>query len=73
MRIGVISDTHVKTIDDIPAKILKALAEVDLIVHAGDFTDMTDDEFRAMVQELANYFNGQGFNESVFNLKYWKR
>lgn len=40
MRIGVISDTHVKTIDDITAKILKALAEVDLIVHAGDFTEM---------------------------------
>lgn len=39
MRIGVISDTHVKTIDDVPAKILKALAEVDLIVHAGDFTE----------------------------------
>jgi len=40
LRIGVISDTHVKTIDDIPAKILKALAEVDLIVHAGDFIEM---------------------------------
>ncbi len=40
MRIGVISDTHVKTIDGIPAKIFKALAEVDLIVHAGDFTEM---------------------------------
>ena len=39
MRIGVISDTHVKTIDEIPATILKALAGVDLIVHAGDFTE----------------------------------
>ena len=38
MRIGVISDTHVTTVDEIPARILRALAEVDLIVHAGDFT-----------------------------------
>ena len=39
MRIGVISDTHVKRIDEIPVAILKALAEVDLIIHAGDFTE----------------------------------
>ena len=39
MRIGVTSDTHVKTIDELPAKILKTMAEVDLIIHAGDFTD----------------------------------
>ncbi len=39
MKIGVISDTHAKTLDDIPAPILRALAEVDLIVHAGDFTE----------------------------------
>ena len=36
-------------------------------------SDMSDEEFRAMVQQLAGYFNGRRFNESVFNLKYWKR
>ena len=40
MRIGVISDTHVNSFNDIPAPILAKLAEVDLIVHAGDFTEM---------------------------------
>ena len=40
MRIGVISDTHVKTFSRIPAPIIKALAGVDLIVHAGDFTEV---------------------------------
>ncbi len=40
MRIGVISDTHVKVFSEIPSPILKALAMVDLIVHAGDFTGM---------------------------------
>ena len=39
MKIGVISDTHARTLDDIPAPVLKTLAEVDLIVHAGDFTE----------------------------------
>jgi len=39
LRIAVISDTHVRTIDGIPATIVKTLISVDLIVHAGDFTD----------------------------------
>lgn len=38
MKLGVISDTHIRTIDEMPATITKALTEVDLIVHAGDFT-----------------------------------
>jgi len=38
VRLGTISDTHGRTIDDIPAAIRKALAGVDLIIHAGDFT-----------------------------------
>ena len=39
MKIGVISDTHARTIDGVPTAILKALETVDLIVHAGDFTE----------------------------------
>jgi len=39
MRIGIISDTHVKTVNELPATIVTALAGVDLIVHAGDFTE----------------------------------
>jgi len=39
LRIGVISDTHVKSGREIPERIRAALAEVDLIVHAGDFTE----------------------------------
>ncbi len=37
MRIGVVSDTHVTSFADVPDRILLALAEVDLIIHAGDF------------------------------------
>ena len=39
MRIGVISDTHVRACGEIPERIQVALTEVDLIVHAGDFTE----------------------------------
>ena len=39
LRIGVISDTHARTLADVPDPILRALADVDLIVHAGDFTE----------------------------------
>ena len=39
LRIGVIADTHTRTFADVPDTILRALAEVDLIVHAGDFTE----------------------------------
>lgn len=37
MRIGVISDTHASSLDEIPEQILAALAGVELIVHTGDF------------------------------------
>jgi len=37
MRIGVVSDTHVTLLAEVPERILLALAEVDLIIHAGDF------------------------------------
>lgn len=39
MKLGIISDTHVMTLDEIPAAIKKALMGVDIIIHAGDFTD----------------------------------
>ena len=37
MRIGVVSDTHLTSFAQVPDRILIALAEVDLIIHAGDF------------------------------------
>ena len=38
MRIGVLSDTHVSSFAELPGKLLTALAKVDMIIHAGDFT-----------------------------------
>jgi hypothetical protein len=41
MQIGVLSDTHADRLSDISPKIIKALENVDLIVHAGDFTNIS--------------------------------
>ncbi len=37
MRIGVLSDTHMYSAEEIPPEILKVFPQMDLIVHAGDF------------------------------------
>ncbi|MHB8085887.1 MAG: metallophosphoesterase family protein [Dehalococcoidia bacterium] len=36
MKIGVISDTHVRRFDELPHNLIIVLSKVDLIVHAGD-------------------------------------
>lgn len=38
--IGVISDTHARNLEELPAQVVMALAGVDLIIHAGDFTQL---------------------------------
>ena len=40
MRIAVLADTHVSMLEYLPKKIVDALSTVDLIIHAGDFTDV---------------------------------
>jgi putative phosphoesterase len=37
MRLGVLSDTHVSSISQLPERVVNALREVDIIIHAGDF------------------------------------
>jgi putative phosphoesterase len=40
MRIAVLADTHVDRLEYLPRKIVDALTTADLIIHAGDFTDV---------------------------------
>ena len=40
MRIAVLADTHVNRLEHLPKKLIDALSTVDLIIHAGDFTDI---------------------------------
>jgi putative phosphoesterase len=40
MKIAVLADTHVNRLEHLPKKLIDALSTVDLIIHAGDFTDV---------------------------------
>jgi len=40
IRIGVISDTHVRHFSQLPQELVRVLGKVDLIVHAGDIVTM---------------------------------
>ena len=40
MKIVVLSDTHVHSVEEIPQKITEAIRDASLIVHAGDFVAM---------------------------------
>jgi len=40
MRVAVLADTHVDRLEYLPTKIVDALPTADLIIHAGDFTDV---------------------------------
>ena len=40
MSIAVLTDTHVSRLESIPSEIVDAISTVDLIFHAGDFTDL---------------------------------
>ena len=40
MRIGVVSDTHMYSFQEMPQTLVGALSEVDLIVHAGDIVSL---------------------------------
>ena len=38
VKIGVLSDTHLRSADELPPDLVRAFSQVDLIVHTGDFT-----------------------------------
>jgi len=40
-KIGVLSDTHASSLDQLPTSFLELLKNVDLIIHAGDYTSRT--------------------------------
>jgi hypothetical protein len=36
-------------------------------------SDLSEDEFRAIIRELVRRWDGAEFNENLMRLKYWKR
>ena len=37
MKIGVIADTHVRRISELPSSLINALSKMDMVIHLGDF------------------------------------
>lgn len=62
LRIGVLSDTHISSFENIPKRIIDSLSTVDLIIHAGDFTTM---EVLAGLKTLGEVKAVQGNMDSV--------
>ena len=58
----VLSDTHAKRLDDLPAMILKDLKETDWIIHAGDYTSTI---FLEQLRELGSFTGVHGNMDSV--------
>ncbi|RJX15745.1 metallophosphoesterase [Candidatus Bathyarchaeota archaeon] len=54
MKIGVISDTHIRSLDEMPKKALDILGGMDLVVHAGDYTG------KELLDGLRKMFNFKG-------------
>ncbi|HEY4822666.1 MAG TPA: metallophosphoesterase family protein [Candidatus Bathyarchaeia archaeon] len=63
MKIGILSDTHVASIDELPRELADVLTGMDLIVHAGDFTGRTLlDELRRFGKFIGVYGNLDSFD-----------
>lgn len=52
MKIAVLTDTHVGSLRELPGAMLKALADADLIIHTGDFTETAVLEGLKSLKEL---------------------
>ncbi len=63
MKIGVLSDTHVDSIDQLPRELVGVLKGMDMIVHAGDFTSRTLlDQLRRLGRFVGVYGNLDSFD-----------
>jgi putative phosphoesterase len=64
-RIGVISDTHLHHLKDVPASLLNIASQYDLIIHLGDFVCME------MVEHFRSFNNFYGIagNHDPHNIK----
>ena len=58
MELAVLSDTHASNLESLPKAVLDALARVDLIIHAGDYTGkMLLDDWRSLGEFRGVYGN----------------
>ena len=58
-----LSDTHISSFAELPAKIVTTLAEVDMIIHAGDFTAKNVLDGLKQLQEVTAVCGNMDSNE----------
>ena len=63
MRIGVLADTHVSSFAELPDKMVTTLAEVDMIIHAGDFTTKNVLDRLKQLGEVSAVYGNMDSNE----------
>lgn len=65
MRIGVISDTHIPDrAKDIPEQILEDFKNVDMVIHAGDFVDLSVlDKLKTVCRDVRAVWGNMDQNE----------
>lgn len=54
MKLGIISDSHITKLSDLPKKAIDLLNDADLIIHAGDYDD------KGLIDDLRNFGNFKG-------------
>lgn len=61
MKIGVIADTHVRHISDLPHSLIRDLRQMDMVIHLGDFhsEDLVND-----LKEITNFRGVAGNHDS---------
>ncbi len=63
MKIGVLSDTHTDSIDQLPRGLVDILTGMDMVLHAGDFTERPLlDDLRKMKNFTGVYGNLDSFD-----------
>lgn len=61
MKIGVISDTHVKHISELPSSLINSLARMDMVIHLGDYHSK---ELVSDLKEITNFRGVAGNHDS---------
>jgi putative phosphoesterase len=59
VKLGVLSDSHINKISDLPKKIIDLLEDVDLVIHAGDYDN------KELIDNLRNFKNFKGVHGNM--------
>jgi hypothetical protein len=63
-RVVVISDTHARSLNELPQKLIAELAEADYVVHCGDYTKVTLlEELRRLAKRFIGVYGNMDLRE----------